>query len=122
MKVRFHVTDAAGDLLETTDWAEEHSRDVAMNMVNDLRNAHGPEARIKVERNQAVLNPKPKTFRFDITVKSGTVMVVDEDGQHARDVSGLTLHSRPFQEFEREKVLAEVQEKFPKAIVIAREL
>lgn len=122
MKVRFHVLNAASNVIETTEWAEEHTREIAVSMVKDLRNAHGSEARIMVERDQAVVNPKPKTFRFDITVKSGTVMVVDEEGQHPADVSGLTLHSRPFQEFEREKVLAEVKEKFPKAIIIERQL
>lgn len=122
MRVRFRVTGSDGILLELTDWAEEHTRDVPVNMVRDLRNLYGPEAAIEVERDRVILNPKPKMFRFDITVKSGTVMVVDEEGQSPRDVSGLTLHSRPFQGFEREKVLAEVQEKFPKAIVTEREL
>lgn len=122
MRIRFHVKDAEGNALETTDWAEEHSRDVAVSMVTDLRKAHGPEAHITVERDQVILNPKPKTYRFDIAVKSGTVMVVDGDGLNPRDVSGLTLHSRPFQKFERDKILAELKEKFPKAVIIEREL
>lgn len=120
MKVRFHIHKDG--LLETTEWAEEHTRDVAVSMVNDLRRLYGPEARISVERDRIISNPKPKMFRFDITVKSGTVMIVDGDGQSPRDVSGMTLHSRPFQEFEREKVLAEVKEKFPKAVIMEREL
>lgn len=122
MKVRFHVTDAEGKKLETTDWAEELTRDVPVSMVTDLRKTYGPEAQIMIERDTVVLNPKPKTFRFDIAVKSGTVMVVDEDGLNPRDVSGLTLHSRPFQEVEREKILAELREKFPKATITEREL
>lgn len=122
MKVRFHVHDSNGQLIETTEWAEEHTRDVAVSMVSDLRKAHGPEVLISPERDRIILNPKPKMFRFDITVKSGTLMVVDGGGQHARDVSGLTLQSRAFQEVEREKVLAEVRRQFPKAIIIEREL
>ena len=122
MKVRFHVTDAEGKALETTDWAEELSRDVPVNMVADLRTTYGPEARIIIERNALILNPKPKTFRFDIAVKSGTAMIVDDDGLNPRDVSGLTLHSRPFQEVEREKILAELREKFPKATITERQL
>lgn len=121
MKVRFHVTDTDGNALETTDWAEENSRDVPVSMVTDLRTTYGPEARIVIERNAIILNPKPKTFRFDIKVRSGTVTVVDDDGTNPRDVSGLTLHSRPFQRFEQEKVLAELREKFPNATIIERE-
>lgn len=122
MKLRFHVHDANGNLITTTEWAEELTRDVAVSMVNDLRKLWGPEAVISIERDRVIVNPKPKMFRFEIKVRSGMVEVVDGEGVHVRDVSGMTLQSRPFQAGEREKVLAEMEEKFPKAVIIEHEI
>lgn len=121
MKVRFHV-HKDGQLVETTDWAEEHTRDVAVSMVKDLRAAHGPEAAISVERDQAVVNPKPKTYRFEVKARTGSMLVVDEEGKHARSIGGLTLQSRPLQAGEKEQVLAELKEKFPEAVIVEHEL
>jgi len=117
MKMRFHVNNADGGLLETTSWQDEPSREVAPLTVEKLRQLYGNDARISIER-QGVPEPEPLSlFRYDIFVESGRVAVVDEEGTKLRSIKNHTLQSRPFQEVEREKVLSAIRGQFPDAVV-----
>lgn len=107
--IRFYVNDEP-----VTDWLEEGDRLVAVDQVTRLRREHGPEARIRVERDNTI-QPRPSLFRYDIFVPEGVMMVVDDDGTRTHTLNNVTLQSRTFQATERDAVLADLQAKFPKA-------
>jgi hypothetical protein len=117
MKIRFHIRDENNELLETTEWAEELHREIAPTIVKGLRDRYGPQVFISTERDRTYVAPKPKKFRLNIVVKTGKMLVSDEEGVHTRDVSGMVLQTIPFPESERERMIAEAKEKFPDAVI-----
>ena len=122
MKIRFHAKDAEGGLLESTEWEEDTGHLASATKLNELRAAHGNDARISVERAGLPPFEKPPLFRYDIFLPKGTVLVVDEEGTHSRAVKNFAFHSRPFQEVEKDKVLATVQEQYPDAEIRLKKL
>ena len=111
--IRFHVvTD--GETI-TTAWRDETDRLAVVEAVQALRREHGQEAAISTERDHTVDIPKPKRFRYNIFVKEGVLMVKDDDGVQPREIHGVKVQSRAYLESERDEVLAELRQKFPKA-------
>jgi hypothetical protein len=117
---RFHIQ--AGPEMVTTPWEDETVKvghgTTAGERITALRAQYGPQARISVERlgDNRVPNILPM-FRYKIYIPSGVVPVNTPEGVEFRAVKNLTLQSNPFYEPEREKVVAEIREKFPKAIL-----
>ena len=111
-----HGTDA----VEFTDWEDEHLTHrqqgglTAAGRVQELRRKY-PDAAISIEREGRTPIPTPELFRFNVHVRSGKVLVIDEDGTHERNLTNAHLQSRPFQASERESVIAGIRAQFPDA-------
>jgi hypothetical protein len=122
--IRFKITQ--DDHTTFTDWMEEpvtHGAgpQTAVVEMTKLRQTY-PQAKISIERATAIPRPERKLFRYEIHVKQGAIKVTDDDGEQQRDVSGMVLQSRPFQEIETEQLLAQLKEQFPDAIFTKREV
>ncbi len=126
-QIRFHITQGDGDIT-TTDWEEELIRvgidQTAVMLVSRLRTQY-PEAAIAIERRGDVRIPRQeKMFRYKIFVKKGVAQVTPnpENPMGIIELKNTTLQSRSFQESEREKVLADIKERFPKAVLTEESL
>lgn len=115
MMIRFHVKNAEGGLLESTDWEDDRGHQMAVERVEALRKVYGPDALISVERQGAPEIKEPSLFRYDIFIDNGAVVVIDEEGTHSRKVKNFAFHSRPYQAAEREQVLAMIRAQYPDA-------
>src|SRR6185436_14508157 len=111
MKVRFKIEE--GESIQYSDWVDESIRHREAGMltaaveIEKLRVLY-PNARISVERDRLTPLPQPKLFRYDIFVRDGSILVVDEEGTHQRKLTNATLQSRPFQESEEPAVLLQI--------------
>ena len=74
--IRYHVTK--GDSTTITDWEQEEvvvgPLSTAPKRLMSLRKEHGPEARIKIERDTIPPREPQEMVRFVLTKKDGTVM------------------------------------------------
>lgn len=101
--IRFKVCqDDADDIL--TEWEPEHVRQglgphTAVQRMSELRVTYGPEARISIERTTVIPDGDHRQVRFKI---------VDGD---------MTWYSIPFPVAEKDERRAEIEQKFPNAVV-----
>src|SRR5258705_1789272 len=117
---RIRFTIRKGSDVQITSWQDEVVRSgtvhTAVAAITKLREEHGPDAAIGIEREGDSRIPTPMPlFRYQVFVKDGMMPVTDEDGTAARKLTNATVTSRPFYEHEREKVLSEIRERFPDA-------
>lgn len=107
--------------MTATSWESEttqhgHSA-IAAIRANQLRTRY-PDAALIIERKNNDRTPNPmELYRYQIFVRQGSIQVKDDFGEHTRVVKDSTLLSRPFYEYQRETVLAEIKERFPDAIL-----
>jgi len=114
--IRFHIEKGSESI--TTPWIEEPVKagtagHTAVAEMIKLREQHGPEAKIRIERTTPLKDPHRQRFRYNIFVPEAWMKVIDAKGEHSVHIVNTTLQSRPFQEAEREKILTELNEKFP---------
>lgn len=83
-------------------------------LIGELRQQY-PDAAISIERTTVIPIPPWQMFRYDIFVRDGQQTVIDRDGERSVHLINATIQSRPFQEAEREAVIAEIRKKFPDA-------
>lgn len=115
--IRFHVQQ--GEETVTTEWVEESVKHgngpkTAVTEVEKLRQLY-PDAAISIERATVIPKSSRQMFRYDVFVRDGFQKVIDNDGERMVHIVNTTVHSRPFQEAERESVIAQLREKFPDA-------
>lgn len=115
--IRFKIVEGNRETL--TDWVEEPVKHgagplTAVVAISELRQQY-PNAAISIERTTVIPKPSQQMFRYDIFVRSGGLQVIDKDGKHPVTLTNTTVQSRPFQESERESIIAELHKKFPDA-------
>ena len=88
----------------TTQWYDEDSRMAIARKVEQLRAAHGPEARISVQRDVALPRKPQEWVRFQLTYKDGTVQF-----------------SNPMLKTEAEAVGVELARDYPDATITQQE-
>ena len=116
--IRFAITQLGAEPF-FTDWVEEPVKhgtgpQTAVVAMTELRQRY-PDAAIRIERTTVIPKPERQLFRYDVFVRDGYQAVIDKGGERAVHIVNTTVHSRPFQEPERESVVAELREKFPDA-------
>lgn len=116
--IRFHV-EQSGQESTVTEWCDEpvtHGAgpQTAVVEMTKLRQLY-PDAAIRIERATIIPKTSQQMFRYDVFVRDGFQEVIDSDGRRVVHLVNTTIHSRPFQEAERESVVAELREKFPDA-------
>lgn len=118
VEIRFRVNDTF------TSWEPERVRSpslgqipTAVARITKLRQSY-PTAAIAVERRGDARPEKPQLFRFQIFVRSGSMLVNDRNGVNGvniTDLKNVTLLSRPFAVSERDEVRAAIYKQFPEA-------